>query len=205
MNERAERYHDIMPDASWETVFDHTIDFICFLDRQFEIVKTNKSFARVLGREPHDLVGKKCYEIMHGTKVPTPDCPHLRAVTDGKAYVKEFYENHLGMQLFVSVSPVFDDAGICIGSVHIARDMTKMKKTGKRLQIMSDGQGEQSKNCLPPRQRELLDLVCEGLSAKEIALRMAISPRTVEFHKDRLMKVLGIRTLAGLIKYAMVK
>ena len=56
---------------------------------------------------------------------------------------------------------------------------------------------------LTPRQREVLQLIAEGKSAKEIAHVLAISPKTVEFHKAGIMDVLGIRTTAELTRYAM--
>jgi DNA-binding NarL/FixJ family response regulator len=55
---------------------------------------------------------------------------------------------------------------------------------------------------LTPRQREVLQLVAEGRSAKEIATLLRISRRTAEFHKARLTKVLGLRTTAELIQCA---
>lgn len=55
---------------------------------------------------------------------------------------------------------------------------------------------------LTPRQREVLQLVAEGLSAKEIGSVLNISPRTVEFHKYRMMKDLDLHTHAELIQYA---
>ncbi len=53
-----------------------------------------------------------------------------------------------------------------------------------------------------PRQREVLQLVAEGRSAKEIASLLHISPRTAEFHKARLMQVLGVQTSVELIQFA---
>lgn len=55
---------------------------------------------------------------------------------------------------------------------------------------------------LSPRQREVLQLLTEGKSAKEVANNLCISPRTVEFHKYRIMKELGISTAAELVKYS---
>ncbi len=55
---------------------------------------------------------------------------------------------------------------------------------------------------LTPRQREILQLVTEGRAAKEIASLLNISPRTVEFHKYRMMEDLGLRTNAELIQFA---
>ena len=55
---------------------------------------------------------------------------------------------------------------------------------------------------LTPGQREVLRLVAEGMSAREIGALLKISPRTVEFHKYRMMEDLGLRTNAELIQFA---
>lgn len=55
---------------------------------------------------------------------------------------------------------------------------------------------------LTPRQREVLQLVAEGRSAKEIAGTLGISVKTVEFHKSGIMQELGLRSVAELTRYA---
>ena len=55
---------------------------------------------------------------------------------------------------------------------------------------------------LTPRQREILQLLAEGRSAKEIAETLAISPRTVEFHKYQMMDTHGFHNSAELIHFA---
>jgi DNA-binding NarL/FixJ family response regulator len=55
---------------------------------------------------------------------------------------------------------------------------------------------------LTPRQREILQLLAEGRSAKEIASTLAISPRTVEFHKYQMMETLGLHHSAELVHFA---
>ncbi|HMZ54050.1 MAG TPA: response regulator transcription factor [Nitrospira sp.] len=64
------------------------------------------------------------------------------------------------------------------------------------------GPGRQ-KTALTFRQREVLQLLAEGRTAKDIALRLKISTRTVEFHKAQLMEHLNLHTTAELIKYAL--
>jgi two-component system, LuxR family, response regulator FixJ len=56
---------------------------------------------------------------------------------------------------------------------------------------------------LTPREREVLDLLVEGLSHREIAARLSISPRTVEVYKARMMEKLQCRSLAELIRAAL--
>ena len=58
---------------------------------------------------------------------------------------------------------------------------------------------------LTPRQREVLQMLAEGRSAKEIASVLQISSRTVEFHKYRMMEELGMKTVAELVRYAINK
>ena len=55
---------------------------------------------------------------------------------------------------------------------------------------------------LTPRQREVLQLLAEGRSAKEIASSLSISTRTVEFHKYQMMEALGLHTNAELTHFA---
>ena len=56
---------------------------------------------------------------------------------------------------------------------------------------------------LTPRQREILQLIAEGKSTKEIAATLGISVKTVEFHRASLAEVLGLRSVAELTRYAL--
>jgi DNA-binding NarL/FixJ family response regulator len=55
---------------------------------------------------------------------------------------------------------------------------------------------------LTPRQREILQLVAEGCSTKEIAQKLKIGVRTVEAHRAELMERVDIHDIAGLVRYA---
>ena len=56
---------------------------------------------------------------------------------------------------------------------------------------------------LTSRQREILQLVAEGRTTKQIAHRLGISPKTVEAHRAAIMDRIGIRDLAGLVRFAL--
>jgi DNA-binding NarL/FixJ family response regulator len=77
----------------------------------------------------------------------------------------------------------------------IAGELLHSYKTGEHLR--DEGIGK-----LTPRQREVLQLLAEGHSAKEIGDILCISPRTVEFHKYKMMEVLNLKTSAELLQYA---
>src|SRR6185295_400097 len=63
----------------------------------------------------------------------------------------------------------------------------------------------ESSAALTMRQREILQLVAEGRSLKEIAERLNLSIKTVEYHKSRLIERLGFRSTAELTKYAITE
>lgn len=55
---------------------------------------------------------------------------------------------------------------------------------------------------LTDRQREILQLIAEGHNTKGIAVTLKVSPKTIEYHRVRLMKVLNVHDVAGLVRFA---
>ena len=70
-------------------------------------------------------------------------------------------------------------------------------------QLRSSAETTEGPARLSPRQKQILRLLVDGLSAKQIAARLNISPRTVEFHKYGMMDALGISSSAELVRYAL--
>jgi len=58
---------------------------------------------------------------------------------------------------------------------------------------------------LTAREREVLQLIAEGKSTKVIAIELCLSGKTIEWHRSRIMKKLGIESIAGLVRYAMAE
>lgn len=74
----------------------------------------------------------------------------------------------------------------------VTADYTRYVSTGTLSPIAS----------LTPREREVLHLLAEGKSTKQIAALMSVSVKTVSTHRRNMMKKLGVESLAGLIRYA---
>jgi PAS domain S-box-containing protein len=115
----------------WERTFDAVPDLIAILDNNHRILRGNRAMAQALGKEPQDLVGKFCYEQMHGTTCPPDICPHSRLLQDGQGHAAELRE--MDLDLLVTVSPLVDDQGGLLGSVHVARDITARKQAEQAL------------------------------------------------------------------------
>jgi DNA-binding NarL/FixJ family response regulator len=75
---------------------------------------------------------------------------------------------------------------------------------GELVQSYREGDSETSdaSHRLTLRQREVLQLIAEGRSAKEVAAILKISTRTAEAHKAHILEVLGVRSTAELVQYA---
>jgi len=68
--------------------------------------------------------------------------------------------------------------------------------------LLRNGNRSDSDRRITARQREVLQLVAEGMSMKEIANALNVKPGTVAFHKYRAMESLGLKTNSDLLRYA---
>jgi len=99
-----------------------------------------------------------------------------------------------GSELLQAIQSAMD--GQCYVTPLVAKGLVKSVITGGKPVVLKD-------EPLTARQREVLQLVAEGMTVKEIASTLNISPKTVEFHKSQLMAQLDLHTTAELTKYAL--
>jgi len=112
----------------WRTTFDSITDLISINDRDFRLIRVNKAFADILKMKPAESIGKLCYEVVHGTKEPVPNCPHRKVIETKEPTTTEFFEPNLGIHLEVAASPMLNEKGEVVASVHVARNITEQKK-----------------------------------------------------------------------------
>lgn len=136
----------------WERTFDSVPDFIAILDNQYRIVRANRAMAQQLGVTPEKAIGLFCYQCVHGLDNPPDFCPHSQTVKDGEEHTAEVYEPRLGGDFLVSTTPLRDEEGRIIGSVHVARNITERKKAEEYLQ----------------KQAELIDLSPDAIIIKKL-------------------------------------
>jgi DNA-binding NarL/FixJ family response regulator len=80
--------------------------------------------------------------------------------------------------------------------------LTPQIARGMQESFIRDPQGAKCQKLLTPRQREVLQLLAEGKPMKIVADILRIAPRTVAFHKYRVMQDLGLKSNAELIQFA---
>ncbi len=88
---------------------------------------------------------------------------------------------------------------------HLMRQIEKASAAGQQIQLEESQKAELLAKMaeLSPRQKEVMELVTEGLSNKQIAARLGISPRTVENYRAWVMERLGATSLADLVRKAL--
>ncbi|MBU4289627.1 MAG: PAS domain S-box protein [Kiritimatiellae bacterium] len=121
----------------WDNIFNSISDFVFILDKDFTITKANFAFAEALNLKPEELIGKKCYEVLHKTKNPCPECPYEMTKKDKLPHSQEVNDPNIGIPLLVTTAPIFDEKREVCGAVHIAKDISVLKKAGKEIFALS--------------------------------------------------------------------
>ena len=121
----------------WEQTFNALPDLIAIIDLDHHIKKVNKAMADRLHGKPEDFVGSSCFSLVHGTKEPPDFCPHLDLLKDMKTHIKQFPIELLQGDFLVSTSPIFDDEGQLMGSVHVVHDITDRNKLEESSRLLA--------------------------------------------------------------------
>ncbi|MBF0557934.1 MAG: PAS domain S-box protein [Nitrospirae bacterium] len=125
--------HVAQAEQELENIFESISDLVYFNSNDYTVKKVNKAVLARIGKPPEEIIGKKCYEIFHGTSVPWSKCPHHKTIKTGKPFIEELEDPHLGGTFLASSSPIFDKAGVLMGTVHIVRDISELKKLREKV------------------------------------------------------------------------
>ena len=124
----------IRANDEWGLIFDAIPDLIALIDTDYRIILANRAMATRLGCTPEQIEGCYCYEAVHGLTAPPGFCPHAMLLASGKEEQVEVAEERLGGIFNVSATPLRNEAGQLVGSVHVARNITDIKQAEKALQ-----------------------------------------------------------------------
>ena len=123
----------------WRSTFDSITDMISIHDKDFKILRVNMAFAKAFKMHPRDVIGKTCYELMHGSDKPCAFCPHQHTLDNKRSALIEMFEPCLGIYVEISTSPILNDKGEVISTVHIVEDITQRKELEKEQQLAQLG------------------------------------------------------------------
>lgn len=87
------------------------------------------------------------------------------------------------------------------GEIYLSKEISQRMLKKLPLQHIANQSGPLDR--LTERQREILQLIAEGETTKAIALRLIISPKTVEYHRAKMMELLDIHDIPNLVRFAL--
>ncbi len=110
----------------WQRTFDFMSESVWIMDEDNIVLRSNKAAELYFNRPSAEMVGKHCWEIVHGTLEPIPECPITRV---RKSLHRESTELQIGGTFFqVAVDPILDAGGQFAGAVHVVANITGRKK-----------------------------------------------------------------------------
>jgi PAS domain S-box-containing protein len=110
-------------------IIDGIDDLLFVMDKNRVITEVNKSTCQFFKKKPEELLGKHCFEIVHGTNSPWPDCPATKTYETKQSLTKEIIDPNCGVPFLVTTSPVLDEQSEVAQIIHIAKDITSIKQT----------------------------------------------------------------------------
>ena len=112
----------------WRMTFDTVPDPVAIIAPDYSVVKANRAFKELVGENYPELVGRKCFSLVHGCDIPASGCPLSMTLNDYQEHIVEVYEPKLDKHLQVSATPFFDKDGMIAGAVHVIHDITEHKQ-----------------------------------------------------------------------------
>ena len=119
-------------EEEWRNTFDTIGDMIFIQDRDFKITRANRAFLQAMQLHPEEVVGRRCYDLVHGTEAPIAKCPCVKTCQDMSTCSEEVWDPLRKRFYHISTSPLIR-SGEFRGAIHVARDITTQKKTNEEL------------------------------------------------------------------------
>jgi len=120
--------------GDWEITFNAIDEAIIINDIQMNVIQANTAARKILGLALSEIVGQKCYTLLHGSSQPPSDCLSCASLQSGEPAVAEIFEPHLQKHLKVKAYPRIDEQNNIIGRIHVISDISKRKMSEEEQQ-----------------------------------------------------------------------
>lgn len=118
----------------WELTFDMVPDLIAIIDANHRITSMNRAMAERLGISTQEAVGRRCYELLHGSQEPFSFCPHQRMLVSGATGSESLFIKALDGDFVISVTPITSKDGSIESSIHVMHDVSELKQLERSQQ-----------------------------------------------------------------------
>ena len=126
-------------EEKWRGSFNALEDVMLIIDRDYNIENINDSGLALLGKSRDEVIGKKCYQVLRGTKCPQEECPCHKTLETKQVGSLDHYEPRFDRFFSIKSSPIFDENGEIVKFVDLMRDITELKRAEEMLAKIIDG------------------------------------------------------------------
>ena len=121
-------------EENWRDSFNSLEDVMLVIDKDYNVENINDNGLKLLGKSKEEVIGKKCYKMIHRTDAPGEFCPLKRSLETKVVESVDRYEELFGRHFSIKSSPIFDEKGGIIRFVDLMIDITDRKQAEKQLQ-----------------------------------------------------------------------
>jgi len=122
---------------NWRDSFNGIEDIMLLIDKDYNIENINNSGLGLLGKSKEEIIGKKCYQVIHGEDQPVQCCPLRQTLTTDQVQSVERYEELSGRLFYMRYSPIPDQYGNVTRFSLLMRDAAEQKPAEDLLKTVS--------------------------------------------------------------------
>ncbi|NOR05176.1 MAG: PAS domain S-box protein, partial [Deltaproteobacteria bacterium] len=121
----------------WEETFDAIEDAIFLVDKTYTIQRANKGLAKLVGKDLSDIIGQRCYKLLHGMDRVPEFCPRPLVVKNCHSHSGELWEPHLNRHLRIYYYPIISAKKGVREVIHVITDITERQKASQQIEYLA--------------------------------------------------------------------
>lgn len=122
----------------WEATFNSVTDLITVRDTEYRIIRANRTAFKRYGLRPEEMIGRRCFEILHQGNHPCEDCYVSKTLETLKPVSGERYSKYLNGLFQYYTFPIYDENGKVVAIVDLAREITEEKKKALEREVLNN-------------------------------------------------------------------
>lgn len=145
-NSTRKRYDDVLLEAAmkWQQTFDAIKDAVFLLSPECRILRCNNASYGISNKRRGEILGKYCWEVVHGMPEQIPTCPVAVMRKTGKRESSIIRSGEKWLE--ITVDPVIDEKNNIIGAIHVVADITERKRVeDEKMSLLSSVQEEKNR------------------------------------------------------------
>jgi len=120
-------------ERGWLDIFNSLDDLVLLIDTEYNIMQVNKRVTELVKKPGKEMVGQKCYKLLHYRNEPVANCPLARCLETTNVETLDYYEPRLNKHFLIKATPILDKDKKIMGTFNILKDVTKYKKAEEQV------------------------------------------------------------------------